>query len=136
MAELRFRVPAEAGGRLGLSLRFPSTDRPHARRLSEGRLESRELVRVFVVLSAWSVDLSVLAIATAAAAYFRYGNVVAGSGSVLFLMMLPAYLFAAYTFDAYSLGTLKRWTRSSFRANIALLTAVGFAFTAAYALHV
>ncbi len=93
-------------------------------------------MRLFAVLGAVAVDLTLLLVASAAAAYLRYGSVSSGDSDVLLLMMLPAYLFAAVTYEAYSLDILKRGPRSSLRANLAFLTAIGFAFTAAFALHV
>jgi polysaccharide biosynthesis protein PslA len=118
------------------SLRLPSIDRLRPRPYSEGDLGRREWVRLLVVLGAFTLDVLVLLAAAAAAAYLRYGNISGGDSGAFLLMLLPAYLFASLTYDAYSLDTLKRGPRSGIRASLALATAVGFAFTAAFALHV
>ena len=117
------------------SIRLPAIQlrpKPYA----EGVLASREWLRLFAVVGAIVIDLTLLLVASALAAYLRYGNITSGSSGVLLLMLLPAYLFASLTYQAYSLDTLKRAPRSIARANLALLTAAGFAFTAAFALHV
>jgi polysaccharide biosynthesis protein PslA len=118
------------------SLRLPSIDRLRVSTYSERTLASREWIRLLAVLGAVSVDVTLLLVAAVTAAYLRYGNIASGDSDVLLLMMLPAYLFASLTYDAYSLDTLKRAPRSITRANLALVTAVAFAFTAAFALHV
>jgi exopolysaccharide biosynthesis polyprenyl glycosylphosphotransferase len=121
---------------LSSSLRLPSIGRLRLSSYSERTLASREWIRLLTVLGAVAVDLGLLLVAAAAAAYLRYGDIASGDSDVLLLMMLPAYLFASLTYDAYSLQTLKRAPRSIARANLALMTAVAFAFTAAFALHV
>jgi exopolysaccharide biosynthesis polyprenyl glycosylphosphotransferase len=121
---------------LASSLRLPFIEQFRVTTYSERTLASREWVRLFAVLGAVAVDLTLLVVATLAAAYVRYGNVTDGDSGVLLLMMLPAYLFASLTYQAYSLDTLKRGLQSVGRANLALFTAAAFAFTAAYAVHV
>ena len=118
------------------SLRLPAIDRVPLDLYSRRNLASREWIRLFAVLVAVAVDVVLLMFAAVAAAYLRYGSIERGDADVLLLMMLPAYLFASLTYNAYSLDVLKHGARSSLRANLALLTAIGFVFTAAFALHV
>lgn len=84
---------------------------------SERILANREWVRLFAVLGAVAVDLTLLIVAALAAAYVRHGNITNGDSGMLLLMMLPPYLFASLTYDGYSLDTLRRAPQSAGRAN-------------------
>ncbi len=118
------------------SLRLPSISQLSIREFPRRSLASREWLRLVAVLGAVSVDAAFLLIAAMLATSLRYGASASGNSTLLLMMMLPGYLFASLTYKGYSLDTLKRGGRSSGRAILALLTAAGFAFTAAFAFHV
>ena len=72
------------------SIRLPAIDQLRPKPYAEGVLASREWLRLFAVVGAIVIDLTLLLVASALAAYLRYGNITSGSSGVLLLMLLPA----------------------------------------------
>lgn len=116
------------------SIQYPAPSSAFARPKSELVLASRDWIRMFSVVGALAVDVTMLLTAALLSAYLRTGRLGSGESGAFFFMIIPAYTLGCLAFDAYTLQTLKRSLRSAARANAALLVAAGFAFSAAFAL--
>lgn len=103
---------------------------------ADAALASREWLRAFAVFGAILADLGLLVAAGLVGSWLRFGALASERTVTLLFLIVPAYLLASLTYHAYTLETLKRRGRSILVSNLALLTAAGFAFGAAFALQV
>ena len=108
-----------------------SSDKVHL-----SRPQYRYAFRTAAVLFAIVGDILLIGAAALTAAFIRFEDVFAAPTNELLLIIIPAFLLAAFALDCYQINTLRRPLRSIERTLVAFAIAAGLTFAAAFALQV
>jgi lipopolysaccharide/colanic/teichoic acid biosynthesis glycosyltransferase len=96
----------------------------------------RYAIRTAAVLIAIVADILLIGAAALTAAFIRFENPFEAVTNQLLLIIIPAFLLAAFALDCYRIDTLKHSLRSVEKIIAALAIAAGLTFAAAFALQV
>ena len=96
----------------------------------------RFAIRTAAVLIAIICDVLLVGAAALTAAYIRFDSPFAAVTNELLLVIIPAFLLAAFALDCYQIKTLRHSLRSVEKTLVALAIAAGLTFAAAFALQV
>ena len=108
----------------------PSAQQPSA--LPQYRFAIRTAAVVIAIVG----DILLIGAAALTAGFIRFESPLGATTNELLLIIIPAFLLAAFALDCYQINTLKHSLRSVEKTIVALAIAAGLTFAAAFALQV
>ncbi len=108
-------------------------DRARARALLN---RHRHLIRLGLVMGAFVTDLAIILISGLLAGALRHGNLSPSNWEQTLALLAPTFVLAAVSLRAYTMRTLRSYSRTVLRVVLALVIAAGITLGAIFALKV
>lgn len=127
---------SEIGTYYDLSERAAEEGRKERARARTLLSRHRHLVRLSLVAGAVVTDLAVLGVSGIFGGALRHGDLAPSNWEQTVALLAPSFLLAAVALRAYTMRTLRSYSRSVLRVLLALVIAAGISFSASFAMKV